>query len=80
MGSKANTKLTPTASSTVINLRDNFLDTKILVQEGEIFVFQDNHLFSSPSAAASQVLARNANGWIEWKTKEGKTLDEIKRK
>ena len=79
-GSKANTKLTPTASSTVINLRDNLLDTKILAQEGEIFVFQDDHLFSSPSAAASQVLARNANGWIEWKTKEGKTLDEIKRK
>ena len=78
-GSKANPKLTPTASSTVINLRENLIDTKVLVQEGDVFVFQDDHLFSSPSAAASQVLARNANGWIEWKTKAGKTLDELKR-
>jgi hypothetical protein len=26
------------------------------------------------------VLARRANGWIEWKYKDGKTLDEVKRK
>jgi hypothetical protein len=79
-GSKANPKLTPTVSSTVINLREKLIVTKVLVQDGDIFVFQDDHLFSSPSAAASQVLARNANGWIEWKTKAKKTLDELKRK
>ena len=44
------------------------------------FEFQEDYLFSSPSAAAAQVLARNANGWIEWKNKQGKTLDELKRK
>ena len=79
-GSKANTKITPTASSTKIKLRNSLLDTKILVQKDDTLVFQDDHLFSSPSAAASQVLARNANGWIEWKTKSGKTLDKLKRK
>jgi len=36
--------------------------------------------YNSPSSAASQVLARNANGWIERKDKQGKTLDELKRK
>jgi hypothetical protein len=25
------------------------------------------------------VLARNANGWREWKYPDGKTLDEVKR-
>jgi len=61
-------------------LRENLIDTKVVVLEGEVLVFQDDHLFSSPSSAASQVLARNANGWTEWKTKGGKTLDELKRK
>jgi len=39
-----------------------------------------NSIFTSPSAAAATVLARNANGWREWKYKNGKTLDEVKRK
>ncbi|MBE0582509.1 MAG: DUF4357 domain-containing protein [Desulfofustis sp.] len=28
----------------------------------------------------SVVLGRRSNGWIEWKYKDGKTLDEVKRK
>ncbi len=79
-GSKANIELTPTASSSVFNLRDNLIEAKVIIQEGDVFVFQDDHLFSSPSSAACQVLGRNANGWREWKTNEGKTLDELKRK
>lgn len=79
-GSKANIELTPTASSSVFNLRDNLIEAKVIIQEGDVFVFQDDHLFSSPSSAACQVLGRNANGWREWKTNDGKTLDELKRK
>ena len=44
-----------------------------LVGTSEVF------FFSSPSAAAAVVLARRANGWIEWKYKDGRTLDEVKR-
>jgi hypothetical protein len=29
--------------------------------------------------AAIAVLGRSANGWLEWKTPQGKTLDEMKR-
>jgi hypothetical protein len=25
------------------------------------------------------VMGRSANGWVEWKTSSGKTLDEVKR-
>jgi hypothetical protein len=41
--------------------------------------FVKDHIFNSPSQAAADVLARNANGWIEWKYPDGKTLDEVKR-
>jgi hypothetical protein len=79
-GSKANKKLTPTCNSTIKNLRAKLIEDKILVEQENLFVFNEDYSFSSPSAAASQVLARNANGWIEWKDKNGKTLDELKRK
>lgn len=46
---------------------------------GSLLVFTRDHLFSSPSTAAMTVMGRSANGWIEWKTASGKTLDEIKR-
>ncbi len=36
--------------------------------------------FKSPSTAASFCLGRSSNGWLEWKNKDGKTLDEIFRK
>lgn len=36
--------------------------------------------FSSPSSAGMFVLGGSINGWIEWKDKDGKTLDELYRK
>lgn len=36
--------------------------------------------FTSPSSASMFVLGGSTNGWVEWKNKEGKTLDEIFRK
>jgi uncharacterized protein DUF4357 len=78
-GSKANTKLTPTAGPSVRNRIERLISNGILTEENGVYIFQDDFLFSSPSAAASTVLARNANGWKEWKNKEGKTLDELER-
>lgn len=46
---------------------------------GSLLVFTRDHLFSSPSTAAMAVMGRSANGWIEWKTASGRTLDEVKR-
>ena len=36
--------------------------------------------FKSPSGASDFILGGSTNGWVEWKTTEGKTLDEIFRK
>ncbi|WP_233557516.1 DUF4357 domain-containing protein [Aquimarina sp. AD1] len=43
-------------------------------------MFQKDEIFNSPSAAAVSVLGRPANGWTTWKDKNGKTLNELKRK
>jgi hypothetical protein len=77
--SKCNLTVTRTLGNSVRILRKKFIDIGILIQDGNVYKFTDNQTFSSPSAAAATVLGRSANGWIEWKYKSGKTLDEVKR-
>ena len=36
--------------------------------------------FNTPSGASNFILGGSTNGWVEWKNKDGKTLDEISRK
>lgn len=36
--------------------------------------------FNTPSGASDFILGGSTNGWVEWKNKDGKTLDEIYRK
>jgi len=56
------------------------LEDGTLLKKGEVLEFTSDQLFNAPSTAAAVVLARRANGWIEWKDKEGVTLDKLKRK
>lgn len=79
-GSKANLEPAPACYSAILNLRSKLLEDKILIEKNGILEFKEDYSFSSPSAAAGQVLARNANGWTEWKDENGKTLDELIRK
>jgi hypothetical protein len=36
-------------------------------------------MFASHSMAAMVMMGRSANGWVEWKTAQVQTLDEVKR-
>jgi hypothetical protein len=47
------------------------------VSEAGTITFPRDHLFRSPSSAASALLGRTANGWREWKSPQGKTLHEL---
>lgn len=60
-------------------LRLNLIQAQVLRVEGHRVVFQKDHLFPAPSAAAIALQGRNANGWTEWRTNDGRTLDEVKR-
>jgi Domain of unknown function (DUF4357) len=65
--------------TSVQNARQLLLEQGVMRAEGDTVVFQRDHLFGSPSMAAMALLGRTANGWLEWKTPEGRTLDEVKR-
>ena len=78
-GSTCNLKETATAGSTIIRIRRELVEEGILIESNEVYKFTVDHIFSSPSTAAGVILARSANGWQEWKYKDGRTLDEVKR-
>jgi predicted GIY-YIG superfamily endonuclease len=60
-------------------LRIRLLESGVMHVEGDKVVFQKDHLFRSPSGAGVALMGRSANGWDEWKTKDGRTLDAVKR-
>ena len=60
-------------------LRQKLVETGVMRVEGETLVFAKDHLFRSPSIAAFSLTGRTTNGWLEWKTQDGKTLDAMKR-
>ncbi|HIF60780.1 MAG TPA: GIY-YIG nuclease family protein [Rhodospirillales bacterium] len=78
-GAKCNLIETKTAGSWVVGMREKLKKTEVLIEKNGVLLFAKNHIFSSPSSAAAVILARRANGWIEWKYKNGLTLDKVKR-
>lgn len=61
------------------NHRQRLIEAGDLVLDAGSYVFQRDVLFRSPSGAASVVLGRNSNGWLEWRDSAGRTLDALKR-
>lgn len=59
-------------------VRDRLLEQGVLVEVDGRIRFERDHLFSSPSAAAACVTGRTANGLIEWKDAQGRTLGEMR--
>jgi hypothetical protein len=81
-GSTAACKTTTAAPESTKRRRRELLENGILETYGhkDALKFMSDAEFSSPSAAACTVLGRSANGWEEWKTEDGLTLDQIERK
>jgi hypothetical protein len=79
VGSTCNLKETKAAGSWIVGMRKTLIENGVLAVKDSLLVFQRDHVFSSPSAAAAVVLARRANGWVEWKYKSGQTLDRVVR-
>jgi len=63
----------------LVNARDRLLEIGVLAVEGEFTRFTKDWLFSTPSGASNAVVVMPSNGWREWKTASGITLDELHR-
>ena len=79
-GSAVSDKIQNSAPDKVKILRNTAVNKGDIQQEGNTYRLKKSMSFSSPSYAAAFVLGASANGWTEWKNKDGKTLDELFRK
>lgn len=59
------------------DLRQELISNGVLAMQGGLYQFTQDYSFSSPSTAASVLLGRAANGRIEWKAADGRTLKEL---
>ena len=62
-----------------VQIRELLVKDGVMAPQDGLYIFTRNHLFPSPSQAAMALMGRSANGWVEWKAANGKTLDELKR-
>ena len=79
--SQARVQIMPSAEdSSVAHARERLIADGVLKKEDEHrYLFAKDYLFKSPSRASSVILGRNANGWTNWKTASGQTLDARER-
>ena len=61
------------------NLIEDLMRKNLIEKLEDRYVFKENYIATSPSAAAILVLGRSANGWLEWKTYEGKLLSDYRK-
>ncbi len=78
-GAIARIEVVPSAQDTVPSMRKKLVESGVLVQEDGHLRFTQDYLFNTPSGAAAVVLGRTSNGWVDWKNKDGMTLNEVKR-
>ena len=70
-----------------VNIKKYNVQRKELLDNGGIVLSADGKyvltttiMFNYPSGASDFVIGGSTNGWVEWKDKDGKTLDELYRK
>ena len=79
-GSQATATTVPSMAQHVrgmYDLRQELVSNGVLVMQAGLYHFTQDYTFSSPSTAASVLLGRSANGRVEWKGEDGRTLKEL---
>jgi hypothetical protein len=61
----------------MFDIRQELIANGVLTLESGLYRFTQDYAFSSPSTAAAVVLGRSANGRIEWKDAQGRTLKAL---
>jgi hypothetical protein len=65
--------------ATVAARQGRLVEAGVLVEQGSGLVLTQDHAFATPSGAASIVLGRNSNGWVEWRASGGASLTDLIR-
>jgi hypothetical protein len=78
--STARAESVPSAPKYIATKRQAMVTSGVLVPDGNASLcFTEDYLFDSPSGGAMLVLGRSSNGWQDWKTADGRTLNDVER-
>lgn len=79
VGSKAvcDDKMAPSTHANMREVREELIRQNVLIADGDCLRLVQDYLFASPSLAAGVMLGRPANGRVEWKAADGRTLKDI---
>lgn len=75
-GAKGRRDFTPGSQDGLVKTRNQLIKQGVFVQQGDEVELLQDYEFQSPSQAAALLLARSANGRLEWKDALGVTLKE----
>ncbi len=73
-------KLAPSTHPYLKDIRAELLRQGVLAEKVASLDLTQDYTFASPSTAAGVLLGRSANGRIEWRATDGRTLKEIQEK
>lgn len=76
-GSQAVKDEVPSIHTYLSDLRRALVAQGVLEDAGTVYRLTQDYTFNSPSTAAGVLLGRSANGRVEWKEAQGRTLKEI---
>jgi len=76
-GSGAVKSEVPSCHAYLKELRAALISNGVLKPTSAGYAFAQDYVFPSPSTAAGVVQGRAANGRVDWKTKDGKTLKDL---
>lgn len=76
-GSGAVKNEVPSCHAYLKELRSALISNGVLTPAGDAYSFAQDYVFPSPSTAAGVVQGRAANGRVDWRTKDGKTLKSL---
>jgi len=77
VGSGAVKAEVPSCHAYLKELRSALTSNGVLKPVGDGYEFAQDYVFASPSTVAGVVQGRAANGRVDWKTQEGRTLKDL---
>jgi hypothetical protein len=76
-GSQASLETSKSIATGWLNIRKKLIDAGVLKATGDRYLFVEDASFSSPSAASSVILGRQAPGPISWVLPDGRTYKDV---
>ncbi|MNN12998.1 hypothetical protein D3C81_1260140 [compost metagenome] len=76
-GSTANIALARSLRPAIRDLRQKLLDDGVLMKRGDVYSFEHEYQFKSPSAAACVIAGNPRSGMDAWRDLQGRSLKEL---